>query len=40
MPADIHGILLLDKPLGLSSAGAVVSAGSAVQGWLAPALPR
>jgi tRNA pseudouridine55 synthase len=23
MPADIHGILLLDKPLGLSSAGAV-----------------
>src|SRR5712672_1105580 len=23
MPADVHGILLLDKPLGLSSAGAV-----------------
>ena len=23
MPADIHGILLLDKPVGLSSAGAV-----------------
>src|SRR5271165_3174881 len=23
MPADIHGILLLDKPLGVSSAGAV-----------------
>src|SRR5450631_4765151 len=23
MPSDIHGILLLDKPLGLSSAGAV-----------------
>src|ERR1700685_1627521 len=23
MPVDIHGILLLDKPLGLSSAGAV-----------------
>src|SRR3984957_1171031 len=23
MPADIHGIVLLDKPLGLSSAGAV-----------------
>src|SRR5579862_74797 len=26
MPADIHGILLLDKPLGLSSAGAVARA--------------
>src|ERR1700735_5475469 len=23
MPVDVHGILLLDKPLGLSSAGAV-----------------
>ena len=23
MPADVHGILLLDKPLGVSSAGAV-----------------
>jgi tRNA pseudouridine55 synthase len=23
VPADIHGILLLDKPLGLTSAGAV-----------------
>jgi len=23
MPADVHGILLLDKPLGLSSAGTV-----------------
>ena len=23
MPADIHGILLFDKPVGLSSAGAV-----------------
>jgi len=23
LPVDIHGILLLDKPLGLSSAGAV-----------------
>jgi tRNA pseudouridine55 synthase len=26
MPADIHGILLLDKPLGMSSAGAVARA--------------
>ena len=26
MPADIHGILLLDKPLGVSSAGAVARA--------------
>jgi len=26
MPADIHGILLLDKPVGVSSAGAVASA--------------
>jgi len=26
MPADIHGILLLDKPVGLSSAGAVARA--------------
>ena len=26
MPSDIHGILLLDKPLGLSSAGAVARA--------------
>src|SRR6201990_1307966 len=26
MPADIHGILLLDKPGGLSSAGAVARA--------------
>src|ERR1700704_6665382 len=26
MPADIHGILLLNKPLGMSSAGAVARA--------------
>src|SRR5271154_3844372 len=26
MPADVHGILLLDKPVGLSSAGAVARA--------------